>query len=67
MKDIQRVLEITEHGQLVSGGGGGWKIFSDSPEIEAIFPMAGRIEAGKRFGGHVYRRRIVVLDDWEEV
>ena len=65
MKDIQRVLEITEHGQLVSGGG--YQIFSDSPEIEAIFPMAGRIEAGKRFGGHVYRRRIVVLDDWEEV
>jgi len=65
VKDIQRVLEITEHGQLMSSGG--YQIFSDSPEIENIFPMAGRIEAGKRFGGHVYRRRIVVLDDWEEV
>ena len=58
-------VAVTEYGQLMSGGG--FQTFNDSPEIEEIYPLAKRIEAGMRFGGHVYRRRIVVVEDWEEI
>jgi hypothetical protein len=54
-----------EYGQLMSGGG--FQTFNSDPEIEQIYPMADRIKAGQRFGGKVYRRTIIVLQDWEEV
>lgn len=54
-----------EYGQLYSSGG--FLTFNDSPEIEAIWPMADRIKAGRMHGGHVYRRTIVVISEWEEV
>lgn len=57
--------EKVEYGQLYSGGG--YLTFNDSPVIEKIWPLADRIKAGQRSGGRVYRRRIVVIEDWEEV
>jgi len=40
---------------------------NDDPEVERIYPLAEWLPAARRFGGHVYRRRIVILEDWEEV
>lgn len=54
-----------EYGQLFSGGG--FLTFNESPEVEAIFPLADRLRAGMQHGGHVYRRRVVVVSDWEEI
>lgn len=54
-----------EYGHLMSGGG--VSVWPLDPETLDIYPLAKRIEHGKRHGGHVLRRRIIVLDDWEEV
>ena len=54
-----------EYGQLYSGGG--FLTFNDKMEVEERWPMADRIKAGMRHGGHVYRRAIIVLSDWEEM
>lgn len=54
-----------EYGQLYSGGG--FLTFNESLEVEAIYPLSDRLRAGMRHGGHVYRRRITVISDWEEI
>jgi hypothetical protein len=56
---------ITEHAQLMSGGG--FHVWNTEPHIEEIYPLAEKIKAGQRFGGKVYRRRVIVVEDWEEV
>lgn len=56
---------VTEYGGLMSGGG--VNVWPDDPELLDIYPLAKRIEHGKRHGGHVLRRRIIVIDDWEEL
>ena len=57
--------EITEHATMMSGGGMHVRI--DLPEVEDIYPLAEWIEHNQRFGGKVYRRRIIVVEDWAEV
>jgi hypothetical protein len=56
---------ITEHAALLAGGS--MQVFPDDPEIEDVYPLARRIRAKQRFGGQVYRRRIIVVEDWDEV
>ena len=56
---------ITEHAQLMSGGG--FHVWNTEPYIEEIYPLAQKIKAGQRFGGKVYRRRVIVVEDWTEV
>lgn len=56
---------VEEYGHLMSGGG--VQAWPDAPEILAIYPLAKRIEHGKRNGGRVLRRRIIVIDEWEEI
>jgi hypothetical protein len=56
--------EVVEYGQLMASGG--FAIFDASPEVEAVYPMADRVQAGKRLGFQVRKRRIVVLSDWED-
>lgn len=56
---------VTEHAQLMSGGG--YHVRNSDPEIEDIYPLEQWIKAGQRYGGHVYRRRIIVLEDWTEI
>lgn len=56
---------VTEHAQLMSGGG--YHVRNPEPYIEKIYPLGEWIKAGQRSGGHVYRRRVIVVDDWEEV
>lgn len=56
---------VTEHAQLMSGGG--YHVWNTEPYIEEIYPLAKKIEHGQRFGGRVYRRRVIVVEDWVEV
>ena len=56
---------VTEHAQMMSGGG--YHVRNGDPEIEDIYPLAQWIVHGQRFGGHVYRRRVIVLEDWTEI
>jgi hypothetical protein len=53
-----------EYGLLMSGGG--FHVRSESPAVERIYPAQDWMKAEVRSGGHVYRRRIVVAEDWEE-
>ena len=54
-----------EYGILMSGGG--YQIRWDDPECERIYPTAEWIAAQKRNGGHVFRRRVIVVEDWAEL
>jgi hypothetical protein len=56
---------IAEYGLLMSGGG--YHIRSIAPQVGRIFPTAEWIVGQIRTGGHVYRRRVIVVEDWEEV
>lgn len=49
---------VTEYGLLLSSGG--YQIRNTAPEIEKWI----RNETRR---GHVYRRRVIVVEDWEEV
>jgi hypothetical protein len=52
----------TEHARVTASGGLLW--YNTSPEVEAIFPLADRIEAARQFGGRVMRRQVIVVEDW---
>ena len=56
---------VTEYGVLYSSGG--YLLQNPSPEIEKIYPMAARVADQIRNGGHVYQRRVIVVEDWHEV
>lgn len=56
---------VVEHAIEMSGGG--MHIRYDDPEIERIFPLADWIKSQQRFGGHVWRRTVIVVEDWTEV
>ena len=56
---------VVEYAQMRSGGG--FHVRNSDPEIEDIYPLEQWIKASQRFGGKVYQRRVVVLEDWAEV
>jgi hypothetical protein len=56
---------VEEYGQLMSAGS--VQLWDLDLELLEIYPLAKRIEHGKRHGGRVLRRRVIVVDDWEEV
>lgn len=56
---------ITEHATAFKSGD--MKIRCDDPEVEEVYPLARWIVHQQRYGGRVYRRRVIVVDDWEEV
>jgi hypothetical protein len=37
------------------------------PELERVAPLGRWIETQRKFGGHVHRRKIIVVEDWIEV
>ena len=53
-----------EYGELLSSGG--YQTWNTEPYIEKIYPLAERLEHHRQHG-KVYRRQIIVLDDWTEV
>ena len=54
---------VTEHAIEMSGGGMQvrWK------GAERVYPLKDWIPAQQRFGGRVYQRKIIVVEDWTEV
>lgn len=46
---------------------GGYHIRSSSPEVERIYPLRQWVIDNRLNGDRVYRRRIVVIQDWHEV
>lgn len=56
---------VTEHAQLMSGGG--FHVRNADPVIEKIYPLREWIVHSQRFGGQVYRRKVVVVEDWAKV
>lgn len=58
-------LTMVEHATGMSDGS--MNVRPDDPDIERIYPLAVWIEHRQRDGGRVYRRRIIVVEDWEEV
>lgn len=63
--DGPRPVLVDEYGHLMSGGG--VHVWPDDPEILDVYPLEKRIEHGKRHGGRVLRRRIIIVDEWEEI
>lgn len=59
------VGDVTEYGVRMSGGE--YRTLTTTPRLEEIYPLADRIKAERRDHGKVYRRRIIVVEDWHEV
>lgn len=62
MTDGKRVVE-----HAIQMRDGSMQVRADSPGHEHVYPLADWIEHNQRFGGRVYRRVVVVVEDWEEV
>jgi prevent-host-death family protein len=56
---------VTEYGQVRKSGD--CVVWDTAPYIEAAYPLAKRIENTRRDDGKVYRRRVIVVEDWTEV
>lgn len=56
---------VTEYAQL--DGNGVFLVWDTDPDSEARFPLAERIRAARSYGGRIFRRRVIVVEDWEEV
>ena len=56
---------IEEYGHPMSGGG--VHVWPDDPDVLRVYPLDLRIEHGKEHGGTVLRRRVIVVDEWEEI
>lgn len=55
----------TEYGLLMSSGG--FLIRNTDPMVEQIYPTPEWARNETFTGGHVYRRRIVIQEEWEEI
>lgn len=56
---------VTEYGVRMPDGG--FLIRNSDPEAEQIYPVAQWAASEIRARGHVCRRRIIVVEDWEEL
>lgn len=56
---------VTEHAREMSGGG--MHVRADYPEIENVYPLKDYIVHGQQHGGSVWRRQVVVVEDWTKV
>lgn len=59
------VKPVVEHAIRMSDGG--MHVRCDDPEVECIFPLAEWIMAQQHFGGKVWHRTVIVVEDWTEV
>lgn len=58
-------LAVTEHATRM--GSGTMVVRWDGPAAERYYPLADWIRSAQQDHGGAYRRRIIVVDDWEEV
>ena len=56
---------VTEYAQLDKNGV--FLVWDVPPEGEQRWPLAKRIKAARKFGGIIFRRRVIVVEGWEEV
>lgn len=56
---------VVEHALQMSGGS--MQVRNDGAHIERVYPLAQWIPDQQRFGGKVYRRTVIVVEDWHEV
>lgn len=56
---------VVEHAIRMTSGA--MQVRNDHPLINHIYPLAQWIEHEQRDGGKVYRRTVIVVEDWEEV
>jgi hypothetical protein len=54
-----------EHAQLFAGGS--MLIRNADADVERVYPLAEWIGHETRKGGRIFRRKIVVIEDWSEV
>jgi hypothetical protein len=57
--------QVVEHAIEMSSGA--MQVRYEDPEIERIYPLADWIKAQQRFGGKVWRRTVIVVEDWHEM
>lgn len=57
--------ETVEHAQQFAGGS--MLVRNPHPDIERIYPVTDWVRDERKNGGRIYRRRIVVLEDWTEI
>lgn len=70
MKDLPSVETITgtpivEYGQQMAGGT--FMLWHIDAETETIYPLGKRLFHAMRYGGEVYRRRVIVVEEWAKV
>lgn len=58
-------VPVVEHAVQMSGGS--MHLRNDHPDIERIYPLTQRIPDHQRHGGRVFRRAVIVVEDWAEV
>lgn len=63
--DLSDVVEEIEYAIMMSGGS--MQVRPNDPEIEDAYPLKRWIPNQLKFGGKVYTRTIVVIEDWTEV
>lgn len=56
---------VVEHAILMSGGG--MQVRPDDDRTNDVYPLAEWICGKQRFGGRVFTRTIIVVEDWREV
>lgn len=56
---------IVEHAIEMTSGA--MQVRFDHPDIERIYPLQQWIVHNQRFGGKVWRRTVIVVEDWELV
>lgn len=56
---------ITEYAQLDRNGV--FLLWDADPAAGNRFPLARRIKLARSYGGLVFRRRVAVIEDWEEI
>lgn len=56
---------VAEH--AIGMAGGSMQIRPTYPEVERVYPLAEWIPDHQRGGGKVFKRRVIVVDDWTEV
>lgn len=61
--DLTDIVEVNEHAIQMSGGS--MQVRPD--DIEHIYPLAEWIEDYQRYGGKVFTRKVIVVEDWHEV
>ena len=56
---------VTEHAHQMSGGG--YHVWNTEPYVLRYCPLEQMIEMRQQDGGKVYRRRVIVVEDWTEI